>query len=204
MSTSSPALWYLVRGTGLVDLVLLTAVCVLGISEVVRYTRPGWPRFVVAALHRNVAVLALALLAVHIASSVADSYVSIALIDVFVPFVGTYHPLWLGLGALATDLLVAIAITSALRRRIGRRAWRAVHVASYACWPLAVAHGLGMGTDRVEAWVWVLNGLCVAAVAAAVAWRAAAVARGLSRPGRPAVRFPSAVSGWSGRRATGT
>jgi methionine sulfoxide reductase heme-binding subunit len=194
VTSTSQALWYLVRSTGLVDLVLLTAAMVLGISELVRWTRPGWPRFVVAALHRNVSLLALAVLAVHVVTSIGDSFVNIRLIDAFIPFVGAYQPFWLGLGAFAFDLTLAITITSFMRHRLGLGAWRAVHWGAYVCWPIAVAHGLGMGTDSGAGWVQVLNGVCVAAVVAAVVWRLVVIRRGLSRPGRPHVsdRLPRA------------
>jgi predicted ferric reductase len=185
MSSSSQALWYLVRSTGLVDIVLLTAAMVLGVAEVVRWVRPGWPRFVVAALHRNLSLLAVVVLAVHVLTSVADSFVNIAVIDAFVPFVGSYQPFWLGMGALALDLMVALVVTSALRPRLGLGAWRVVHWTAYLCWPVAVAHGLGMGTDSSAGWVQVLYAVCVAAVVGAVGWRLAVTWSGLSRPGRP-------------------
>ncbi|MBO0732514.1 MAG: ferric reductase-like transmembrane domain-containing protein [Acidimicrobiaceae bacterium] len=187
---NSQALWYLVRSTGLIDLVLLSAAMVLGVAEVVRWVRPGWPRFVVAALHRNLSLLAVAVLAVHVVTTVADSFVNVALIDAFVPFVGTYQPFWLGMGALSLDLMVALVITSALRSRLGRRGWRAVHWTAYLCWPVAVAHGLGMGTDTGTRWVDVLYALCVGAVVLAALWRLAVTWQGISRPGRPHVHEP--------------
>lgn len=187
ITSSSPVLWYLVRASGLVDLVLLSAVMVLGITEIVRWTRPGWPRFVLAALHRNLSLLALVILALHLAITVVDSFVRVNVVDLFVPFVGSYHGFWLGLGALAVDLMVAVMITSLFRRWIGYRMWRVVHWTAYACWPVAVAHGLGMGTDRRLSWVLGLNALCVIAVAGATIWRLRVTRRGLSRPGRPHV-----------------
>jgi Ferric reductase like transmembrane component len=164
-------MWYLTRGTGLISLVLLTASFALGVSEVVRFASPGWPRFVLAALHRNVALLATAFVAVHVLTSIVDSYAPISVADVFVPFVGVYRPIWLGLGALAFDLLVALVITSLLRERLGYRAWRAVHWAAYACWPIALLHGLGTGSDTRYRWAVVVNVGCLALVLAAILFR---------------------------------
>ena len=62
-------------------------------------------------------------------------------------------------------------MTSVLRARLGLRAWRAVHWAAYACWPVAVLHGLGTGTDARSAWLQLLTGACVAGVVAALAAR---------------------------------
>jgi sulfoxide reductase heme-binding subunit YedZ len=111
-------------------------------------------------------------LCVHVATSLLSSYVSISVIDALVPFVGSYHPFWLGLGALALDLLAALIATSLLRARIGLRAWRAVHWAAYACWPVAVVHGIGMGTDASGWLLWLTVG-CVALVGVALTARLA-------------------------------
>ena len=165
------ALWVLSRATGMVSLALLTVVMVLGIV-VQRQRRMGTlPRFVVVGLHRNAALLAVALLVVHVATVVYDPYVSIRWVDAVVPFLGSYRPFWLGLGALAVDLVVALVATSLLRHRMPARAWRAVHWTAYACWPVALAHGIGTGTDLRATPGLLLAGACTAAVAAAAGWR---------------------------------
>lgn len=166
------ATWYLVRGTGAVTLVLLTLNLVLGIVNVRRWTPRGLQRFVMEDLHRTLGLLVAAVLGVHIATSVLDSFVSISVSDALVPFVGSYRPFWLGLGALSLDLLAALIITSLLRARIGLRAWRAIHWVAYASWPIAVAHGIGMGTDA-SGWLLWLTIACGALVAVAVAARLA-------------------------------
>ena len=74
-------------------------------------------------------------------------------------------------------MLVALVITSLLRTRIGHRSWRRVHWLAYACWPVAVAHGLGIGTDRNATWVFVLTAACAALVVATTTWRLVAAAR---------------------------
>lgn len=173
LASSSEALWYLTRGTGLVSLLLLTAGVVLGIVGVKRWSSPRWPRFVTAGLHRNVSLLAVVFLAVHITTAVVDSYVTITWLNVFVPFTGTYRPLWLGLGAVAGDLLLALIVTSLARPFIGYRVWRAVHWAAYACWPIALVHAIGTGTDAHDGWGLALTLGSLAVVLAAVAWRLA-------------------------------
>jgi len=161
-------LWYLTRATGAVSLLLLTGSLVLGVADVRRLSTARWPRFMIDSLHRSVSLLALVFLAVHILTSVLDSYASISLVNAVVPFTGSYRPLWLGLGAVAFDLMLAVVITSLLRGRIGYRAWRAVHWFAYASWPLALVHGLGTGSDVNGAWLLVLSVVCGLAVAAAV------------------------------------
>jgi hypothetical protein len=165
------AYWYLTRSTGAVALLLLTASVVLGVAEVSRWQSPRWPRFVVDSLHRNVSLLALAFVAVHVLTSVLDSFAPIGIVEAVVPFVGSYRPLWLGLGALAFDLLLAVAITSMLRHRLGYRSWRATHWLAYASWPVALLHTLGTGSDVKSGWLLSLTAACLLAVLAAVGVR---------------------------------
>jgi methionine sulfoxide reductase heme-binding subunit len=171
--------WYLARGTGAVALVLLTVSVVIGIVGSLRVSAVRWPRFAVDTVHRDVSLLVIVLLVVHIVTSVLDGFAPISLIDSIVPLHSSYRPVWLGLGALSFDLLLALAITSLVRRRLGYRRWRAIHWLAYASWPIAVLHGLGTGTDTKVWWMLALTAVCVAAVAAAICVRVARAERPL-------------------------
>jgi DMSO/TMAO reductase YedYZ heme-binding membrane subunit len=162
------ALWYLTRATGAVTLLLLTGSVMLGIANVGRLQSTRWPRFVIEGVHRNISLLAIAVLVVHVVTSVLDPFAGIRLIDAVVPFVGSYRPLWLGLGAFASDLLLAIAITSLVRRRLGHGVWRATHWLAYLCWPVAVLHTVGTGSDVRQLWLQALTAACILAVIVAV------------------------------------
>jgi methionine sulfoxide reductase heme-binding subunit len=163
------AYWYLTRSTGAVALLLLTIAIALGIADVQRWSTPRWPRFVVDSLHRNVSLLAMVFLAVHILTSVLDSFAPISLVDAFIPLVGSYRPFWLGLGAISFDLLLAVTITSLLRARMGFASWRAIHWLTYASWPIALLHGFGTGSDvKTGVWLMALSVGCLAIVVVAV------------------------------------
>lgn len=175
IAASGPsAYWYTTRATGAVALLLLTLVLVLGVLDVRRFSSPRWPRFVIDSLHRNAALLALAFLALHILTSVLDSFASISLIDAFIPFAGSYRPFWLGLGSVSFDLMLAVILTSLMRRHLGFSSWRAVHWLSYASWPIALLHGLGTGSDVKSTWLLVLSVGCLLAVIVATLVRIAA------------------------------
>jgi methionine sulfoxide reductase heme-binding subunit len=189
LATSSPALWYATRGTGAAALLLLTASVVLGVVHADRRRPPGGGRLLVESVHRTISLLVVAVLAVHVATSVLDSFAPIRLVDAVVPFGSAYRPIWVGLGAVALDLLLALTITSLLRRRLGFRAWRAVHWLAYACWPVAVAHGLGSGSDARATWMLALTLGCVAAVLVATATRLASTG-----PGHRALRGGAAAA----------
>jgi sulfoxide reductase heme-binding subunit YedZ len=164
-------LWYVTRGTGVVALLLLTATVVLGIAGTARFEAPRWPRIMTAGLHRHLSLLAVAFVAVHVVTTVLDPFAPIGWTAAVVPFTSSYRPLWLGLGAVAFDLLLAVLVTSLLRARLGYRTWRAVHWLSYASWPVALWHGLGTGTDSRQPLMLALDAGCVAAVACVVGWR---------------------------------
>jgi predicted ferric reductase len=196
-ATGTNMMWYLNRGSGVVMLVLLTMSVVLGIVTTMRWRSPRWPRFVTAALHRNVSLLSVAFLGIHVFTAVADGYAPIGWKDAVVPFVAQYRPVWLGLGALALDLLVAVAVTSVFRERIGQRAWKAVHWSAYACWPIALVHGLGTGTDVGAPWMLGVYGASLLAVIAALTWRLGAGVNGREPDLMPAAALEP--SGWGPR-----
>jgi methionine sulfoxide reductase heme-binding subunit len=172
LAASGPsAYWYLTRGTGVVALVLLTAGVVLGVLTSTRWAAPRWPRFVVAGLHRNVTLLALAFVFVHVLTTILDGYTPIGLRDAIVPFVSRYRPVWVGFGAVALDLLLAVIVTSLLRARLGYRSWRFVHWLAYASWPVALVHAFGTGSDARSGWFGLLALAAVGTVVLAVIWR---------------------------------
>ena len=181
LSLNGPGLWYATRATGLVALLLLTASVLLGILTAGRFSTRRWPRFLSQGMHRNISLLVLVFLILHVGTTVADTYTSIPLTAAFVPFASSYKTAWLSLGAVAFDMLLALVATSLLRARIGYRAWRRVHWAAYGCWPVALAHGLGTGTDRNVTWVFALTMACAVCVLAAGTWRLVAVARMAAR-----------------------
>ena len=182
--SADTALWYASRATGVVCLLLLTAVVLLGVLVNRQGRLPGLPRFAVTGLHRNLSLLAVLFLAVHVLTAILDPFVTIGLAATVVPFASPYQPVWLGLGAVALDLMAALMLTSLARARIGRRAWRAVHWLAYACWPLALAHSLGSSGDlRSGPLLW-LSAACAAAVAAALAVGSSPRPAVPRRPGR--------------------
>ena len=165
------SLWYLSRGTGVLSVVMLTLAIVLGALTRGGRALPGLPRFAVAGLHRNLSLLAVAFLAVHITSAVIDPYVTLRWVDVLIPFGASYQPVWVGLGALSLDLMIAMLVTSALRRRIGHRSWSAVHALVYLAWPVALVHTFMLGPDVTGGPQRVLAVGCVLASSTALGWR---------------------------------
>jgi methionine sulfoxide reductase heme-binding subunit len=177
--TDGAFLWYLNRSTGFVILALFTITTALGVLATGSKAGRRVPSFVSQALHRNTALLAMVMLLVHIVSAVADTFVDIRWWQALLPWLGsTYLPLWLGLGPFAFDLFLVVTLTSLLRARMQHRSWRLIHFASYAGWALSLAHGIGIGTDVKDGqpWAYLLLGINVAVVLAAVGLRLGRIA----------------------------
>ncbi len=165
------ALWALGRGTGVVALVMFTLSLVLGIVTRSGRPVPGIGRFGVADLHRTAALTGTALVVAHVTSLFFDPYAQLRLVDVVVPFMGSFRPVWQGLGTLGLDVLVIVTAVSLLRHRVGPRVFTAVHYLTYLLWPVALLHALGNGTDAGSTWMNALAALCGVSVGAAVLWR---------------------------------
>jgi methionine sulfoxide reductase heme-binding subunit len=174
---SSTYLWYATRASGIVTLVLLTLTMVLGLVTASRTRARYWPGFAQQEFHRRVSIMTVVFLAIHVITSILDTYVHIGWLATVVPFTSDYGRFWVGLGAIALDLMMAVFVSSLLRTRIKPHAWRSIHWLAYGSWPIALAHTFGLGTDAGEHWVIVLGALCVLSVSLALVWRVRATAK---------------------------
>jgi sulfoxide reductase heme-binding subunit YedZ len=179
---SSTTLWYITRASGIVALVLLTVTMLLGLTTTSRTRARNWPGFAQQELHRRVSMISMVFVAVHVLTSILDTYVHIGWPAIVVPFASAYSRFWLALGTVALDLMLAVFFSSLLRSRMKPATWRAVHWLAYGCWPIALAHTFGIGTDAGEHWVIILGALCVMSVGLALLWR---MKTGVNRPSVP-------------------
>ena len=165
-------MWAFGRASGVVALVLLTGSVVIGILTRSGRPLPVIPRFSVQLIHRTIALTSTVFVLLHVGTLLLDSYAKLTLTDVLVPFLSAANnPVWVGFGTVALDLLLAVIVTALLRNRIGTRAFKAVHWATYLLWPISLAHAIGSGTNGTSGWFLVLAGFCTLTVAAAVLWR---------------------------------
>jgi sulfoxide reductase heme-binding subunit YedZ len=169
-------IWLVARASGFAAYALLTASVLAGL---VLRSRP-FGRAVKAAtvteLHRTLALLGLAYLALHGTALLLDRTVRITPAALLVPGLGSYRPLAVSLGVLAGELMLLVYASFRVRRRIGVRAWRALHWLTYLVFAGATAHGLAAGTDSAQPWALGLYVGAVAAVAFATSWRALSAA----------------------------
>jgi methionine sulfoxide reductase heme-binding subunit len=169
--SSSPAIWYAARASGVAAYVVLSIVVSLGLTLGKKAQSSRWPRFSVEEVHRFGGLLVGSLIGVHVLAIAADSFLPFSLTQLLVPFTSSYRPLWTGLGIAAAELLLALAITNHYRRRVPYRFWRRAHYLNFAVWGFASLHGLMAGTDRGAAWLAILYGVSVATVLMLLLWR---------------------------------
>ncbi|HEX4323677.1 MAG TPA: ferric reductase-like transmembrane domain-containing protein [Gaiellaceae bacterium] len=169
--SSSPAIWYAARASGVAAYVVLSIVVSLGLTLGKKAQSSRWPRFSVEDVHRFGGLLVGSLIGVHVLAIAADSFLPFSLTQLLVPFTSSYRPLWTGLGISAAELLLALAITNRYRRRLPYRFWRRAHYLNFAVWGFASLHGLMAGTDRGAAWLAILYGFSVATVLMLALWR---------------------------------
>ena len=150
MSSWSAVTWDTARAGGLISYVLLTTAVALGLVLRNRWQSTRWPRLVTNELHGYVSLLALVFIAVHVMAVAVDPFTHFGLTAVLVPFASHYRPVWMGLGIVALYMLLAVWVSSRLRRRIGHRLWRQIHVLAFGVYGAATLHGLGTGSDTQD------------------------------------------------------
>ena len=169
--SSSPAIWYAARASGVAAYVVLSVVVSLGLALGGKAQNRRWPRFSMEDIHRFGGLLVGSLIGIHVLAIAADSFLPFSLTQLLVPFTARYRPIWTGLGIAATELLLALAITNHYRRRLPYGFWRKAHYLNFVIWTLASLHGLMSGTDRGAVWLAILYGVSVATVVMLLLWR---------------------------------
>ena len=167
--------WYLARGAGIAAFATLSVATGAGAFGSRRQANLE-RRVVVQYVHRSAAMAGLALLALHIAMILADSYAHVGWVGALVPVTSAYRPLGVSLGTAAAYLLLAVSVTGMLRARFVRsdnavRRWRRVHLLSYLAWAAAAWHFLVVGTDSSQWWARAVLYAGIAVVAAGLGAR---------------------------------
>lgn len=175
-------LWFVSRALGLVALLLLSVVTALGAlhnTKIGQDSGQALPRFVLVALHRNLALITVVFVVLHVVTVILTPYLQLRWFDALVPGTARFNPVPAALGVVAFDLLLAVVISSALRTRLSKRVWLLVHWTSYAFFPVALAHAVTNASFRGGTW-WtlVVPVLSLAVVAAGLLYRRSARRRG--------------------------
>jgi sulfoxide reductase heme-binding subunit YedZ len=170
--TTNPIDWYAARAAGVVAYLLLSAVVALGLTMTSRKSMKHWPRFALEDVHRFGGILVGTFVVIHIVAVAIDAYLPFSLTSLLVPLTARYRPIWIALGVVAAELLLALAFTNHFRnRRISYQTWRLAHYVNFVVWTAATLHGLGSGTDRSTAWLLAIYTVAVGTVTSLIVWR---------------------------------
>ena len=179
---TTPYLWYTTRATGVVAMLLFTAVVALGTLVANRVGGTFIGRFEINEVHRSLSRVAVVFLVIHIATTVLDSFVSTGLVSAFIPMTSSYKRIPVALGAVSFDLILAVWISSLLKLRMKNQTWRFIHWFSWLGYAISLVHGYLTGTDTHSGVGMLLVAACAGVVALAALWRF------LGRPTRAAGR----------------
>jgi DMSO/TMAO reductase YedYZ heme-binding membrane subunit len=181
--------WYAERLVGFLAYFALAASVLYGLLLSTKLLDAIAHRPITFALHQDLAAFGLGLAGIHGALLGLDHSIPFSLAQIAIPFSAPYSPVWVGVGQVAFYVSLAVVASFYARRRIGQRAWRALHYLTFLAFAGATAHGIAAGTDSGTPWAWWIYAASVAAVAFLLTYRivlSAGIRLGASDPRRPA------------------
>lgn len=156
--------WEIARAGGFTAYLLLSASVTLGLVLSLQWRSTNWPRFVTNETHRFLALLTLVFIGVHTLAVAPDPFIGMTPLELLVPALSHYRPLWVALGIVGAYLVIAIWASEYLRPHVGFRWWRRLHYLTFVGFVLAAIHGVGTGSDTRTLWGELIYGLSIALV----------------------------------------
>ncbi|MEZ4672084.1 MAG: ferric reductase-like transmembrane domain-containing protein [Anaerolineae bacterium] len=188
--------WHLVRSTGISAYLLMVGSMIWGLLMSTQFVKNWSPGPLSMTVHSTLSWLAVVLAFTHALLLLWDTYFSYSLTDLFVPFTGPYRPEAVGLGTLAFWISLLITISFSVKKRIGNRAWKWIHMLSYVGFVMVTLHGLFAGTDGQQRGFQIMIAVSVCIVVLMLGMRlgkdhaGAKPERPVARSARPAAREP--------------
>lgn len=139
--------WYVTRASGLTAYFLLWLSMVWGMAIPTKFFHPTVDGSYSYDFHEFLALLGLGFVVLHVSVLLLDKYLPFSLIQILVPFIDSYRPLWVGLGIMGFYIFLLVTVTFYIRKSIGTRAFRSIHLVSLLGYLGTTLHGLYAGTD---------------------------------------------------------
>jgi predicted ferric reductase len=139
--------WYVTRASGIIAYLLLWFSTILGLAVTSKYLDGMLDRLFTYDFHEFISLLSVGFTIVHVIVLMHDLYMPYSLAQILVPFISPYRPFWVGVGVISFYIILLVTITFYLRNRIGRGAFRAIHVLSLVGYIGVTLHGYYSGTD---------------------------------------------------------
>jgi predicted ferric reductase len=150
-ASSVQALWYVTRAAGLVAYLLLWLSTAWGIAVSSKILDPALQGAFTYDFHQFTSLLSIGFVVLHVLVLLADRYLPFSVAAILVPFIAPYRPLWVGIGVIGFYLTLLVTVTFYIRRRIGIKTFRVIHLLSYITFVFAAIHGAMAGTDSALA-----------------------------------------------------
>jgi sulfoxide reductase heme-binding subunit YedZ len=163
--------WYLSRTSAFLAYILLFINIVFGLGLKTKFLDKLSARWQSFDLHQFSALLAMAMITLHIFSLLGDQYMSPTLSDLLIPMSASYRPIWTALGILSFYVLIIIVLSSYLKRFIGQKIWRMIHMLSFVLFYVILYHGLRSGSDTQTWWAQLMYVSTGSAAAFLFLWR---------------------------------
>ena len=190
MNVAPHLFWITSRAAGGAAMLLASASVAVGLM--MSSKRKSANKRDLRAIHEALSLITLAMVALHGLSLLGDSFFHPGLSGIAIPFVGSYRPIWTGIGIIAGYGLAVLGLTYYLRDRIGAARWRRVHRLTAVFWLAAIVHTIGAGSDSAQIWFLAVSGAVVipAALLLALRWlgRAADSDSAREGDGEPGIR----------------
>ena len=145
--STTQTMWYVTRAAGIISYLLLWLSTVWGLAVSNKILDPVLHRAFTYDFHQFLSLLAIGFIFLHVGVLLADQYLPFSVAQILVPFAAPYRPVWVALGTIGFYLTLLVSITFYIRRWIGQKTFRLIHLASYLAFIGAALHGLFAGTD---------------------------------------------------------
>lgn len=194
LATDRSMTWQLIRSSGLTAYILYTVSMLWGLTLSSKVVKDWSPGTLSMLLHVSVSWLGTGFVAVHAVLLLFDKYVTYTVPEILLPFFGPYRPLAVGLGTITFWVMLLVALSFSVKKRLGHARWKWLHMTSYAGFFLVTAHALFAGTDAGKMGFRLMIGLAVLTVVILTGYRIGAgkSAKPAHRPARRARSAPPA------------
>lgn len=153
--------WQLIRSTGITAYILITVSTLWGLKLSGKFVKEWSPGTLSVLLHNSVSWLGIGFAALHAILLLFDEYVTYRPVEIIIPFLGPYRPVAVGLGITSFWILLLVALSFAVKHRLGYHRWKKLHYASYAAFFMVTVHALFAGTDAEKLGFKLFLGLAV-------------------------------------------
>jgi sulfoxide reductase heme-binding subunit YedZ len=151
MSTDSSTLFWLTsRAAGTTAMVLASVAVGFGLVMGGKLAKGGGSDR--RSIHEVLSLSTMVAIAVHGLALVGDTWLHPSILDVTVPFVGSYRTLTTSIGIIAGWGMVILGLSFYARKRIGIARWKVIHRFTALAWLMGLLHTFTEGSDAGKLW----------------------------------------------------